>query len=522
MRLFLPLLCVVCAAPVHGVFDGACPRKDPPPGVLVVPPGSKLVLMCRGYVMVDGVKVNSGTDSSNANRGGTSSVAPTTTGNIMNNKHTVDPSVNEGHHFKPEVGSVTTGKRSPRHTDIAYTASPTTHLVQPTGSDAPLTGESDWEAEEADGEGDYEDEEDEGEEGSRVTRGIKSRPQWKWNMKVVGSGKRDWGDITFERRGSPESPSLSCYKKSPSSKIRCEWTPQKPVAKPSNCYLVLNKSPSQTFNHLQCSYSSRLSRYWCALDHSEDDLRTTHTAFLCVTTIAGNATSNLQHFTPLSILKPDPPSDVKVTQLEGHETWIKVWMTRGSRSHLIKDIMPGVQYQIQLRARDEFDGKWSDWSTPINASSWTAPVLINDPITTDFPDEGSTDIYMSDVPGPENIPPPGPVELSHVLWISGLFLLLTVILAAYMFRHRDRLMSKLHRVSVIIQPGNSSEPPSTTPAAPEQRALMTFTRPHYKEPSANEGQEEEEENEEEPSAKERTEAMHFNNTSYFFIQRESI
>lgn len=146
--------------------------------------------------MVDGVKVNSSTETS---REGASSVAPTTTGNSMNNKHTVDTSVNEG----PEVGFVTTGNRSPRHTDIAHTASPTTHLVQPTSSDVLLKGESDWENEEADSEGDYEnDEEDEGEEGSRVTRGIKSRPQWSWNMKVVGSGKRDWGDITFERRGS--------------------------------------------------------------------------------------------------------------------------------------------------------------------------------------------------------------------------------------------------------------------------------------------------------------------------------
>lgn len=83
-------------------------------------------------------------------------------------------------------------------------------------------------------------------------------------------------------------------------------------------------------------------------------------------------------------------------------------------------------------------------------------------------------------------------------------------------------MSKLHRVSVIIQPGNSSDPPPTMPAAPEQRALMTFTRPRYTEASATEGQEEEEENEEESRVKEKAEAMHFNNTSYFFIQRESI
>uniref|UniRef100_A0A3B4XV93 Fibronectin type-III domain-containing protein n=1 Tax=Seriola lalandi dorsalis TaxID=1841481 RepID=A0A3B4XV93_SERLL len=259
--------------------------------------------------------------------------------------------------------------------------------------------------------------------------------------------------------------------------------------------------PSQTFINLQCSYSSRLSRYWCALDHNEDEHRTLHTAFLCVTNMAGNATSTLLHFTPLNILKPDPPSDVKITALEGHETWIKVtwysptswkhqdryyeliyevkyWplqssfyhkqvmLIKGSRSHTIKDAMPGVQYLIQLRAKDEYDGEWSDWSIPINASSWTG-----------------THTYVL---GPGNAPSPGPVELSHALWISGSFVLLSVILAAYIFRYReDRLMSKLHRVSVIIQPLDSSELPPTTPAAPEEQALVTFTRPHYKEPPRN-------------------------------------
>ncbi|XP_023256621.1 interleukin-6 receptor subunit alpha-like, partial [Seriola lalandi dorsalis] len=320
-----------------------------------------------------------------------------------------------------------------------------------------------------------------------------------------------------------------------------------------------SRSPSQTFINLQCSYSSRLSRYWCALDHNEDEHRTLHTAFLCVTNMAGNATSTLLHFTPLNILKPDPPSDVKITALEGHETWIKVtwysptswkhqdryyeliyevkyWplqssfyhkqvmLIKGSRSHTIKDAMPGVQYLIQLRAKDEYDGEWSDWSIPINASSWTAPVLIDDLITTTFPviiEEGSTTDYTpDDVLGPGNAPSPGPVELSHALWISGSFVLLSVILAAYIFRHKDRLMSKLHRVSVIIQPLDSSELPPTTPAAPEEQALVTFTRPHYKEPPVNEGEEEDGENEEEQRVKERIEAMHFNNTSYFFVQRD--
>lgn len=33
--------------------------------------------------------------------------------------------------------------------------------------------------------------------------------------------------------------------------------------------------------------------------------------------------------------------------------------------------MPGVDYVIQLRTRDEYDGVWSDWSVPVCARSWT-------------------------------------------------------------------------------------------------------------------------------------------------------
>uniref|UniRef100_A0A8C9YE85 Interleukin 6 receptor n=1 Tax=Sander lucioperca TaxID=283035 RepID=A0A8C9YE85_SANLU len=355
---------------------------DPPPGVLVLSPGSSLVLTCSGHVEVDGVKVSMARQGSNTNRGGTT----------------------------------------------GYTASPTTHTVWQTSVSRLLKDESDWEAKEMDGESDYEKE---GDEGSRVTRGIKSRLQWKWNSRTVGKGDRDWGEITFERRRAslslssvrltdsgryscyhrgrerfslkvnvadpPENPSLSCYKRSPSSKIRCEWAPQKPITIKPNCYLLLSKSPAGAFHRSQCSYSSRRSRCWCALEHNWDELRTLHMAYLCVTSIAGNATSALRHFIPMDILKPDPPSDVSVRQEEGQEmrmtvnwslpiSWISMhcWLfwpetikhlsdvsihRIEDRSYTITDAIPGVEYLIQLRTRDEYDGQWSDWSTP--ASRWT-------------------------------------------------------------------------------------------------------------------------------------------------------
>ena len=81
-------------------------------------------------------------------------------------------------------------------------------------------------------------------------------------------------------------------------------------------------------------------------------------------------------------------------------------------------------------------------------------------------------------------------------------------------------MSKLHRLNVITQCGDTSQPPSSAPTAPEGQVLMTFAPPQYKEPRMSEGQEGEEEIEEEHTANARTEAMHFNNTSYFLVQKD--
>uniref|UniRef100_A0A8D3EDF8 Interleukin 6 receptor n=1 Tax=Scophthalmus maximus TaxID=52904 RepID=A0A8D3EDF8_SCOMX len=547
----------------------------PPPGVLVLSPGSELVLTCKGHVMVDGVKVNIARDSSNNNRRwSSSSVAPTTTGNIMNDEHTTDSSVTEVYHIDPEAEVRTT--RENRLTD---TASSTTNMVQPTSAGGLLR------------EGDYEEEEEEGgEEGSRVTRGIKSRPWWKWNGKTVGTRGNEWRKLTLERRGAtlclrsaretdsgrytchhrgrerfslkvivadpPESPRLSCYKKSPSSKIRCEWKPQ------SNVPLFLPPAPRplDTFLQFQCSYSSRLSRYWCALDHNEDELRKLHMAYLCVTSIAGNATSALLPFTPLNILKPDPPSNVIVAQVEGHETWMRVtwyfptsWKPqdtyyeliyevkyrplespiyheqvariKSQRSYKITDALPGVTYLIQLRAKEEYDGEWSDWSTPFNASSWTAHTRTQSHpnmytcmvVVVVRKDLSQCPTLFKVVPGAVV----GGMEVSHpALWISGSLLLLSVVLAAYMFRYKDRLMSKLHRVSVVVRSGDSSQPPPPTPVAPEGQALVTFMPLCYNDSPPSEAGEGEEENEEEQRMTDKIEAMHFNNTSYFLTQRE--
>ncbi|MED6246970.1 hypothetical protein ATANTOWER_027130, partial [Ataeniobius toweri] len=206
----------------------------------------------------------------------------------------------------------------------------------------------------------------------------------------------------------PKTPSIFCYTKSPWSKIRCEWRPQNPVIKHPDCYLFLSKNQPflkeiENFKQIQCSYTSRRSLCWCALEQHEDEQRSVHVAFLCVTNFLGNTTSPPIHFTPLDILKPDPPSNVSAHPVENIEGMIKVtwnlpvtWKKQdnfydiiyeiryrpltstneqvnviGKRHYTITDALLGSEYLIKLRTKEEYDGHWSEWTSPISARSWT-------------------------------------------------------------------------------------------------------------------------------------------------------
>ncbi|KAM8870410.1 interleukin-6 receptor subunit alpha [Spinachia spinachia] len=593
MRGFLPLLCALCAARARGVLDGTCPRKDSPPGVLVVPPGSALLLTCTGRVEVDGVKVRVHENSSNSRRGTPPSAHVTATAAVRTTrgKRAVEEAAGEEQRPNPPAGLGLTGtQRAP---------CATAHAARPTGPSTPLQGARAREAKgTTGGAGDEEEEEEEeaGEEGGRVTGSLKSRLRWRWNGRTVGKedtgrraialdrggeslslssvGRTDSGRYACYHRGRerfslsvhvadpPENPSLVCHKTSPSSKIRCEWAPEKPVAMSPTCYLLLSKSPSNVFHRLPCSYSPRRSRCSCTLDHNEDERRTVHVAYLCVTSVAGNATSDALSFIPLGLLKPEAPSGVTVRQEEGPQmrmtvawslpkSWksqdsyyelvyeikyrpVKSTMSEGQRqtlkqrSYTIVDAMPGVEYLIQLRTSEEYDGQWSDWSPPVHASSrlWTAaPVesseeLLSAPTFPVYPDvEGSSGTDDGGIVDPE--PVQSGTEVLHVMWISGSLFLLLVIFVAYILRHKDRFMPKLWSQRLVVtQCAASARPPTPTPTPPEGPAQVTFDPPCYHQTPQSDVEGEEQGESEEHPLRESAEAVHLNNKSYFLLPRD--
>lgn len=542
MRTFLSALCVVWVAPIFCTFFGVCPRKEPPPGAVVVSPGSELVLTCSGKVFVDGVKVKSRSQIWSAG------VTHSTVNSISHN------AVLQKQHISMNWESEAPIIPTPSSSSVSQ----------------PSRAKSDWD------DGHMDKSEDEFNEEETGETAAKFNIQWKFNTKDVqwntegstlslsrvrmsDSGRyscHHGGTERFSTRvivadEAPETPHLSCYKKSPSSKIRCEWTPQTPVHKGTSCSLLIRKRGVERFVRVPCSYSIRHSRCWCALDHIEDEKRLRHQAILCVSSIISNTTSELLSFKPLQIVKPDSPYNVSVQPQAGlngqllikwkpphswkfkdrfydliYEIRYKPLMSKHFQNvtinehitrHTITDAKAGQEYEIQVRAKSEYEGQWSDWSAPQYGCSWA--VSEEDLSTTPFPysySEGSgaedpTEDYSMSTASPQ-------VLTHHYLWMMitvsvGLSL---VFLVVYIIRYKDKCMSKLQSLGVLAQCSDSVRPQHApadiAPAVAERHALLNKNRP----PNAVKERSEQELR----SGGERIETTNLINTSYFLVQRE--
>ncbi|KAF4088515.1 hypothetical protein AMELA_G00082960 [Ameiurus melas] len=379
----------------------------------------------------------------------------------------------------------------------------------------------------------YEDDEDHDEkvEGLRVTRSIKRQARWTWNGQLMrervenGGALRlpalrltDSGNYSCYRRGRlvssvkisvgipPEKPTLSCYKKSHISKIQCEWISTQPIIPQPQCYMFLRKG-LEKISHVNCSYSDACSCCQCTLPSMIND-RNVYTVQLCVTNTAGNATSSTYSYVPQNIIKPDPPVEVKVKPVKGEPHMLNVswsspttWMwdlfytlqfqlryrplhakqyqqvVVESRDWLILDALPHTDHEIQIRAKDEYEGHWSDWTSPVHAHTWTSPV------TTVAPDNNTSlesDWIFTEGSGRPEVE----VEIrpaadgDGVMWVNvmcvvGVCLLFTfVIISVYSLRNRMAFISKKNKENV------SSACSCSSPSPLLQQPLMTQRSNH--------------------------------------------
>ncbi|XP_065759440.1 interleukin-6 receptor subunit alpha isoform X1 [Muntiacus reevesi] len=200
----------------------------------------------------------------------------------------------------------------------------------------------------------------------------------------------------------PEKPQLSCFQKSPLSKVNCEWSPRSPPSLTTKAVLLVRKIPARGFQE-PCQYSPEAQRFSCQLAVPEGD-SSLYVVSLCVANSAGNESSSPLTFEGYELLQPDPPVNITVRAMDGSPRWLSVtwqdppsWNSYFYRLHfelryrteqsktfttlmikdlqyhcIIRDAWSGMRHVVQLRAQEEFsNGLWSEWSPEVTGIPWT-------------------------------------------------------------------------------------------------------------------------------------------------------
>ncbi|XP_050987066.1 interleukin-6 receptor subunit alpha [Labeo rohita] len=537
-RSTLKFLFVVLAAIEVQSAPEDCPRQESLPGVLILKLGSNVVFGCRGDITVDGVSLASaGVVNKKYRNKRTEDITVRWTSQRGYANATqltrMKRNATTGTYQKTEAkGDTTTTIKPPVTIKKEQTTSTRVlrAVTQTTGQDEKVFRiTTDFEQD------DYEDYDYE-EEHSRVTRGIKRRTRWTLNGRQVHAGVErggilrrphlNWTDSgnyscyrgerlisTFRISVAmpPERPTVYCYRRFHTSKVRCDWTSKNPVTPRTLCYLLLQKGLSGNVTRVPCSFSFSRSRCWCAF-HVEEGDRNLHAAKLCVSNIAGSTTSPYLSFKLHDIIKPDPPTHVVVRAVPGQQHILKVswsypntWkndfyallfelryrpqlkeqyqtvpiddVMEKQVSWTIYDAMPHTQYEVQLRAKDEFDGIWSDWTDTVYAVTWEAPktTTTTESITLEtlemFP-EGSGGSGEDSSVGSVATDGANDIDYATVwLWVSCffglLFLAVLTMFTVYLIRGRLHFVSRIGKQTLPFAFFLHSPRPLPAPAPSE-------------------------------------------------------
>lgn len=95
----------------------------------------------------------------------------------------------------------------------------------------------------------------------------------------------------------PEEPQLTCFRKSPLSKVACEWAPRHPPSPTTRATLLVRKFQSRPRGDSQepCPYSQGAGKFSCQLEVPEGD-NSVYVVSLCVSSSAGTKSSSFHTF----------------------------------------------------------------------------------------------------------------------------------------------------------------------------------------------------------------------------------
>ncbi|XP_064588434.1 interleukin-6 receptor subunit alpha isoform X1 [Zonotrichia leucophrys gambelii] len=249
----------------------------------------------------------------------------------------------------------------------------------------------------------------------------------------------------------PETPQVSCYRRSHDKDVLCEWPQQKKPSPGTRAMLwVRRRFVAENATEQRCRYFSKARKFLCRLKvpPGTDDTKSLVVS-TCVSNSAGGSAGKDKIITLSSVLRPDPPVNVTVQALERAPQRLQVnwsyppswdprfyWLRFQVRYRPepaptfmevrpcllghplalarlspapcpllqvdqvmttwldIRDAWRGTRHVVQVRAKDEFGhGTWSEWSQEAVGTPWTDPWELTsemEPYSSQVPTEDDT------------------------------------------------------------------------------------------------------------------------------------
>ncbi|KAM9623236.1 interleukin-6 receptor subunit alpha isoform 1-T1 [Morphnus guianensis] len=226
----------------------------------------------------------------------------------------------------------------------------------------------------------------------------------------------------------PETPRVSCYRRSHDKDVLCEWPLQaKPSPGTRAMLWVKRRFAAENATEQRCRYFSKARKFVCRVKvpPGADDTKPLVVS-TCVSNGAGSLAGEDRIITLSSVpVKPDPPLNVTVEALEKAPQQLRVnwsyplswdprfyWLRFQVRYRPepaetfteveqvmttwldIRDAWRGTRHVVQVRAQEEFGhGAWSEWSQEVVGTPWTDPRDITSemgPFSSQFPMEDGT------------------------------------------------------------------------------------------------------------------------------------
>ncbi|XP_031949406.1 interleukin-6 receptor subunit alpha isoform X2 [Corvus moneduloides] len=226
----------------------------------------------------------------------------------------------------------------------------------------------------------------------------------------------------------PETPQVSCYRRSHDKDILCEWPQQERPSPGTRAMLwVKRRFVAENGTEQRCRYFSKARKFSCRVKVPPGTDDTKHLVVsTCVSNSAGGSAGKDKIITLSGVpVKPDPPINVTVEALEKAPQRLRVnwsypsswdprfyWLRFQVRYRPepapafmevdqvtttwldIHDAWHGTRHVVQVRAKDEFGhGAWSEWSQEAVGTPWTDPRDLTsemEPFSSQLPMEDGT------------------------------------------------------------------------------------------------------------------------------------